>query len=200
VNNVPLARPIRRCGLVAAVDGGNGQHNCEIIEDTMRGANGIMYYVAGRRTSLVPVAWACASSFLLLGAVGCNRGPHTVPVSGRVTYEGEPVGANPKAMFPASISFLPTQSGEGAPLRPASCVIDSEGKYELSSFSANDGVQPGEYNVVIVSILSGPTLLEPNKPEVWEIPQRYGRPGDSGLKVTIPDQRARLTFDFDLEP
>jgi hypothetical protein len=145
-------------------------------------------------------AWICALPLLLLGTAGCDRGPHTVKASGRVTYEGAPVGKNPTEGFPARISFLPTQSGEGAPLRPASCMIDSDGRYELSSFSANDGVQPGEYDVVVVSILSGPTILNPQAPEIWEIPKRYGRPGDSGLKVTIPDQRAPLTFDFDLEP
>ena len=146
----------------------------------------------------VVLAWLC--TLLLVGTAGCERGPHTVKVSGRVTYKGNPVGANAKQSFPARISFLPTQTGEGTPLRPASCTIDTDGKYELSSFSANDGVQPGEYDVVIVSILSGPTVFEPQAPEVWEIPKRYGRPGDSGLKVTIPDQRAPLTFDFDLEP
>ena len=155
-----------------------------------------------RRKSLVLFAWGCALLLLFVGATGCGDSrPRRVPVSGRVTFEGVPVGANPVAMWPARISFLPTTTGEGSPLRPASSNLEtSGGRYQLSSFGPGDGVLPGEYHVVIVSMLSGPTMGNPTAPEVWEIPKRYGRPGQSGLSATVPDQRTPMTFDFELQP
>jgi hypothetical protein len=135
----------------------------------------------------------------LLVAAGCQRGPHTVPVSGRVTLDGVPVGAQPDMMFPARITFLPVNNNEDSPLRPASSGFDGDGRYELRSFKPGDGIMPGEYDVVIQSILSGPTVTDPRAPEVWEIPKRYGRPGESGLRVTVPDQRSPMTLDFELE-
>ena len=152
------------------------------------------------RDGRMPLGRCCVLLFVAMGASGCNRVPQTVPVSGRVTLDGVPVGGNPAAMWKARISFLATKSGEDAPLRPASAQLDSDGRYELATFGPDDGVQPGEYDVVIVSILSGPTMANPTAPEIWEIPKHYGRPGESGLSVTIPDQRTDMTFDFDLKP
>ena len=165
----------------------------------MRDGNEIVFGAARRRENLPPFVRVCALVFFIVLAAGCGGKPMPVPTSGRVTLDGVPVGGNKTAMWPARISFLPVESGEGITLRPSMANLDSDGRYKLSTFETGDGVLPGEYNVVIISLLSGPTMMNPKAPEISEIPKRYGLPGESGLSVTVPDQRAALTFDFELK-
>ena len=157
----------------------------------MRRGHGIVRGVTHCRESLVPLGLTGAL-LVLAAAAGCGGKRTIVPVSGRVTLEGA-------AVAQVRIAFMPTESGEGSPIRPASSGLDSDGRYKLSTFEPGDGAIPGEYDVVIVSITSGPTMQNPTAPEVWGIPRHYGRPGQSGLSVTVPDQRAAVTFDFDLK-
>lgn len=153
--------------------------------------NEIVRDVTQFRESLVLLG--LAGALLVLATVaGCGDGRTIVPVSGRVTLEGTPVGQG-------KITFMPTGSNEDSPLRPASSALDREGRYQLSTFGSNDGAMPGEYNVVIISLSGGPTISNPTAPEVWAIPEHYGRVGQSGLSATVLDQRSPMTFDFDLK-
>ena len=137
-----------------------------------------------------------AGALLALAAVaGCDRGPTVVRVSGRVTFEGAP----PAGKFVNKIMFLPTKSSRGSTARPATSALDSEGRYQLSTYGPGDGVTPGEYNVVIKSLFSGPTFSNGSAPEVWAIPERYGRASKSGLSATVPDGQSSITLDFDLK-
>ena len=137
---------------------------------------------------------ACLASILLGSLSGCSRGdrPPTVSVGGKVTYQGKPVGQG-------TISFQPSDNRTGASNRPAGGDLQADGSYELSSFRPGDGAVPGEYDVVITSYLSGPTLDEPNKPVVWAIPQRYANARTSGLKAVVPAEHdGLLMLDFNL--
>ena len=165
----------------------------------MRDGYEIVFGATRRRKSLLPLARVCALVFFVVIAAGCGGKPMPVPTSGRVTFNGAPVGANKAAIRRGRIAFLPVESGEGCTLRAAAATLDRDGKYELSTFEPGDGVLPGEYNVVVFSLLSGPTMANPGAPIISEIPKRYERPGESGLSVTVPDQRAALTFDFELQ-
>jgi hypothetical protein len=69
-------------------------------------------------------------------AVGCG-GPATVPVSGTVTLDGEPVDG-------ATVTFVP--EGEG---RPANGNTDASGNFTLTTFTGGDGALPGSYNVTV---------------------------------------------------
>ena len=169
----------------------------------MRDGYAITSGAARRRESLLLPARVCALVLVAVVSAGCGGKPRPVPTSGRVTIDGVPVGAVETAPLPARISFIPKKGGEGPSegptLRAATASLDSDGRYELSSFKPGDGVLPGEYDVVIISLLSIPTMMNPSAPEVSEIPKHYGVPGQSGLSVTVPDQRAPLTFDFPLK-
>ena len=101
----------------------------------------------------------------LMGLTGCSgsTGPATIKISGKVTYQGQPVSTG-------TISFQPVSDSK---LRPATGQFKDDGSYAVSSFKAGDGAMPGEYKVVIVSLKSGPTLENPNQPEVSAIPARY---------------------------
>jgi hypothetical protein len=58
---------------------------------------------------------------------------------------------------------------------------------------------PGEYKVAIESITSRPSPEEPNAPEVWAIPKKYGNPEECGLTATIaPDAKQPVEQNFEL--
>jgi hypothetical protein len=83
---------------------------------------------------------ASASALLLalvLGA-GCSPGNSlgTVPVSGKVTYKGQPVDG-------ALVTFL----GEGD-ARPATAKTTADGSYHLMTLESK-GAAPGHYTVIV---------------------------------------------------
>ena len=134
---------------------------------------------------------------MALGSAGCGGGePGVIPVSGRITYKGEPVTTG-------EVYFSPESSSN----RGAQGTLDSNGNYTLGTFSANDGAYAGTYKVSVVS--RGPDKPIPAKKvgKVLEedmqgtgdplIPQKYFTPDASGLKAEVTDGGSN-TFDFDL--
>ena len=78
---------------------------------------------------------------VILPASGCSSRaarPRTYPVSGTVTWKGQPVEA-------ARVVFVPAAAG----IEAASGVTDAAGKFQLTTFVAGDGAQPGEYRVKV---------------------------------------------------
>ena len=93
------------------------------------------------RATLALLAVLCA---------GCTAGNSlkTVPVSGQVTYKGQPVAG-------ATVSFL----GEGSE-RPATAISESSGVYHLTTLDAK-GAMPGSYAVTVTKTELPPELLKP---------------------------------------
>jgi hypothetical protein len=82
-----------------------------------------------------------AMLLILLAPLGCSSGPSrppTYPVSGTVTWKGTPLAD-------ARVVFVPAGGG----MEAASGVTDADGKYQLTTFVAGDGAQPGEYRVKV---------------------------------------------------
>lgn len=78
-------------------------------------------------------------SALVASLVGCG-GVSTQPVSGTITYEGQPfVGGG-------DIQFIPVDPD----VKPANGAIDEDGTYVLSTFAEGDGAVAGEYRVQIL--------------------------------------------------
>ena len=124
---------------------------------------------------------------------GSRSAPRTIGVSGRVTYQGKPVTSG-------TIIFHPLKPAEGSPSRPATGQLQSDGTYELSTFSPGDGAVPGEYGISITSLLSGPTPDNPQAAKVYAIPRKYTSPLTSGLTATVPAEgKEPLVMEFDLE-
>lgn len=84
-----------------------------------------------------PVLWIVVLPIL---ALGCGEEPPapTVPVTGRVTFEGQPVAG-------ASVDFVP-----GGGRAPATAVADENGEFELSTFIRGDGAVPGTHTVTVL--------------------------------------------------
>jgi hypothetical protein len=118
---------------------------------------------------------------------GCSQGPEMGQVSGKVTFQGQPVTEG-------SITFLNLAEGgsAGGDLKP-------DGTYTVLG-----GASPGEYTVVVnppVEIVdtdpgkSPPAPMEKNMPN---IPLKYRMLGTSTLKTTI--KAGPNTCDFDMQP
>ena len=159
------------------------------------------------RTSTYKLASAFACSLVLLSIIGCGDDGlgKRYPVSGKVTYKGEPLAVG-------SISFYPADASPGSEARGATGSI-TDGYYTLSTIGGDDGAFPGEYLVAISARKPDMSLAKANqektggsyrqddvakafKTATSPIPKKYELTADSGLKRTIA--AGSNTFDFDL--
>ncbi len=83
------------------------------------------------------------SAGISITIIGCGEdGLGTrYPVTGKVTYKGQPVAE-------ASISFRPTSGDQNSEKRGATGTV-KDGYYSLSTLGGDDGAFPGEYEVSI---------------------------------------------------
>ena len=139
----------------------------------------------------------CSKGLLFVCAVlstaclgGCaDRSIETVPVTGRVTFEGQPVKEGKIRFFPVEGTVGPMV---GAQIR--------EGQYEVRN---RGGVPVGEHRVEIEALRlrkaaeGEPEVPGAGNPAVEQfIPAKYNR--QSELVVTAPSGSRGMTFDFDL--
>ncbi|MEW4530989.1 MAG: carboxypeptidase-like regulatory domain-containing protein [Maioricimonas sp. JB045] len=137
-------------------------------------------------------------------AIGCTGGepaddrPDRTPVSGVVTYNGEPVEG-------ALVTFTPSElTGSGANGR-----TDADGRFEMGTYEASDGVRPGSYQVSIskVPVVIGdqPSEDDPNydpnastEPEAENVlPAKYADWSTSGFTAEVGnDAITDLKFDL----
>ena len=82
--------------------------------------------------------------FGLLGALlsGCGQGETLVPVTGKVTIDGKPLGTG-------SVTFEP-DSSKGTKAQVAAGEIDAQGNYKLMS-GGKEGAAPGWYKVAVIA-------------------------------------------------
>lgn len=129
-------------------------------------------------------------SILILGCSGKEK--NTAPVQGTIKVDGQPLTAGTVTFFPKT-----GRSARGA--------IQSDGSYVLSTYSDDDGAQPGLHKVTITAAAKGGSA-EPNfdkdnvRPSIRELPfpPRYSNPSASGLTFEVKageDNQA----DFNLE-
>jgi len=145
---------------------------------------------------------------ICLAIAGCNRGglPGLVPAAGIVTLNGDPVEK-------AIISFAPTSTADG--VRSASAMTDQNGRFVVTTLNYGDGMQPGEYQIIITKTTGTGGDLSPeesarsgggdDRQVVNHLPLNYGNKDTSGLTVTIPPRGDRnielkLEGEVDLTP
>ena len=137
-----------------------------------------------RRGFSCPPQWIgalVAATVWLAGCGGTDR-PKTVPITGRVTIDGQPPGERGR------MHFTPTQAAEGYSKRPASGNYAVDGAYRVMSWEADDGLVPGHYTV----------NLSPADPNATKIPMKYHQSGTSGLEVDVPVDQAKIEYDIDV--
>ena len=130
---------------------------------------------------------------LLLVVIGCGDPTgleKRYPVSGTVTYNGQPV---PKG----NVYFVPVDP-KG---RSASGSIEQDGSYRLTTAAEGDGALPGEYKVAVIAqdidmteVLKeagggagrqSETFRKATQQAKSLIPKKYSDPETSGLRKTV---------------
>ena len=131
--------------------------------------------------------------------IGCNSGarrPATYPVTGTVTYQGKPLAG-------ALVTFVPAEDGKN---EAATGMTDAEGKFKLTTYSADDGANAGDYLIKVAKwdgkkptneeqeayIISYEeeqklqfTDEKPTPPAKNLLPAKYGYEGTSGLTLSV---------------
>lgn len=158
-----------------------------------------------RSKSLLYFTLVSCSLTVLLTGCGSNpddERPNRTPVSGTVTFNGEPVEG-------ASISFVPVDQVNG---RSANGRTDATGLFQMGTFEGTDGVVAGEYNVIITKIESAEASQalpeddpnydpnpKPQPPPENLLPEKYASADSSGLTVTVEDGKEITDLKFDLQ-
>lgn len=128
---------------------------------------------------------------MLVGAAGCgDSGPTKYPVTGTVTYRGEPLTAGSVMLF----------ADEGPPSSPGK--IGPDGSYSLEAVAGSHRVQ------IVLPAVEDPVALEPgpggpaaDAGQVApgpKIPKKYTRYRDSGIAVEV-EPGEENTIDIVLE-
>lgn len=128
----------------------------------------------------------------LLAVVTCGCSGHLdgapqvdcVPVSGRVTYGGQP-------LVNYRVTFVPVDGR-----RAATGVTDADGKFVLSTNQSGDGAPPGECKVAVswegppISDTGGQDAPIENPKDMpappVKLPPKYSDPEQSGIKQQVP--------------
>jgi hypothetical protein len=131
--------------------------------------------------------------------LGCGQsGPAYWPISGKVTFQGKPVGNG-------QIRFCNSKAGIDVVES-----LDAEGRYTVVT-GKRKGVPGGQYQVAVMPKLdfsnvkcnkdgrplpsTMPSVSERNPPN---IPAKYHDPATSGLTMTVKPESN--TFDVDMQP
>jgi len=121
--------------------------------------------------------------------------PRTVPVSGKVVLNGEPLAS-------AAVQFLSIGNTAGSDGRG---TTDESGTYQLKQVGGATGVPPGEYKVVVSQlalaggkpIQTGPDAPPPIEQGAMEsLPAKYSSPVETTLTASVPAGGGTLDFEL----
>ncbi len=115
---------------------------------------------------------------LLVMLVGCSKDAASANVSGRVTFNGQP-------LVKAVLLFSPVDGS-----RASTGVTNENGEYTLRFTPSNEGAVVGEHKVIIstTSELADGTITKE------KLPAKYNR--ETGLKETLKSGKQEINFDL----
>jgi hypothetical protein len=109
------------------------------------------------------------------GVTVTNRRP-THPVRGQVFFEGSPAPG-------AAVTFHLLNPETKRFSHAGDALAESDGIFTLSTYAADDGAPAGEYAVTVAC--PNPPLDAEGKPGPNLLPERYGKPETTPLRVTV---------------
>jgi serine/threonine-protein phosphatase CPPED1 len=112
----------------------------------------------------------------------------TYPVRGKVYFEGTPA-AGATVTFYVRNGPRVTWTGDA--------LVEGDGSFVLSTYTAWDGAPEGEYVVTVVN--DGTYVGEDEKPRSNVLPARYAQPGTSPLRVTVKRGVNELSLELKKE-
>ncbi|BBO33829.1 carboxypeptidase-like regulatory domain-containing protein [Lacipirellula parvula] len=126
--------------------------------------------------------FACAGVVLFVAGCGPrSTAPATVPVTGKVTLEGEPVAS-------AIVSLAPTSDSAGSV--PAQATTNESGEFEVSTIfdqgrTTQAGMTPGTYALTVTKLEQLPAQAHITRAPKNLLPKKYESTDSSELKATI---------------
>jgi hypothetical protein len=120
---------------------------------------------------------------LLAGCSGSNRPWEVVPVSGTVTYKGEPVEG-------LTVEFEPEEG------RPSQALTDENGRFTLIYTIHENGAQVGVHTVTFIWVDTH--AGDKPSPAVEELVRLHGRNG-TPLTIEISEETDDLKIELPLE-
>lgn len=128
------------------------------------------------------------------GGSGSSSGTPTDPVSGSVKFKGAALAGATVTFIPAVPAVPPGSTDPKTSVRTAVAKTDASGEFKLTTVVQNDGAIPGDYTITVTKLEDRPATppstdiaAPPPKqtPIKSLIPEKYGKPGTSGLKATV---------------
>jgi hypothetical protein len=119
-----------------------------------------------------------------VGVTVTNRKP-VYPVTGKVFFEGCPV-PNAVVTFHLVDGNKFTRSGDA--------LVESDGSFALSTYTANDGAAAGDYAVTVV--WWNPLVDAQGKPGPNLLPERYSKPDTTPLKAKVTTGKNELVLEL----
>ena len=133
----------------------------------------------------IPVAALCVA------ISGCGGdGLEKVPVSGKVTVDGQPIPG------PGRLFFTPVDPAPGVPTRAGTAKFDAEGNYKVQVFEPGDGLMPGRYQIGVDCWKSPPNME--GRPVVSYVAEEVRSAATSGLEITIEPGSDPVVHDIDV--
>lgn len=133
------------------------------------------------------VTCVCCLTFIAAIA-GCGDGKiATFPVSGMVQVDGKPAEG-------VVVVFCPTEGSEDFLKERPFGNTDAQGKFQLTTFTPQDGAPAGNYRVMINWPAPRPAGGDPNRPAAAmdRLGYRYVNPETSGLTATVESQSTEV--------
>jgi hypothetical protein len=129
----------------------------------------------------------------IVALVGCGStasGPATIPVTGEVMLNGQPVAG-------ADVAFMPKV--EGPDSASAQAITDDTGRFEVVSLfdqgrTSQAGMLPGAYAVSVTQLEQPSSSARPPRNL---LPEKYGSPETSELNAEV-DAQGENHFKFEL--
>lgn len=107
-------------------------------------------------------------------------------ISGRVTLDGQPVPG-------ALVAFhQPTAADPTKFARVADGLTEDAGTFQLSTYTANDGVPTGEYLVTVTRTKA----TDDGKPPANLLPARYGKADATPLRISVTGKMNEIALDL----
>jgi hypothetical protein len=122
---------------------------------------------------------------------GCGPArPQTVPVSGKVTFDGGRVPG------PGRLYFTVAEPAEGFPSRPGIAAFSENGQFNVTTFVDGDGLMPGRYRIGIECWKVPPTMEGP--PAESYLPVKYQSPLTTGWEITVEPKSPPVYIELDV--
>lgn len=128
----------------------------------------------------------------LLLATACSQpsGPETLPATGLVTLNGEPVAG-------ALVVFTPKFAEESSGKLASQAETDDQGQFEMQTYLGGedykDGVEPGEYVVTVTKL---EVVQDMRRQPKHLLPKKYSLPGTSDLTAVVNEDTSQFQFDL----